>query len=74
MNPTHSSVPTVMESQGKISGHGKSWKIRKIPKVMENYKFERNLRSKFSHRNGSFQNCPVVNFCEKLRKSQPWKK
>ena len=28
-------VPTVMESQGKICGHGKSWKITKISKVME---------------------------------------
>ena len=55
-------VPTVMESHGKFCGHGKSWKITKILKVMEKYKFYPNSRSKYSQRYGSFQNCPVVNF------------
>ena len=70
-----------MESQGKSWKNEwswkvmeKSWKIRKILKVMENYKFDPISHSKYSHGNGGFQNCPVVNFHEELRKSQPWKK
>ena len=52
----------------------KSWKITKISKVMENYKFDPISNSKYSHGNGGFRNCPVVNFREKLKKSQPRKK
>ena len=62
-----SRVPTVIESQGKSLKN--VWKIRKIAE--ENYKFYPNSRLKYSHGNGGFQNCPVANFREKLRKSPP---
>ena len=46
-SPSTGRVPTVMESHGKICGHGKSWKI-KISKVMEKLKFYPNSCSKCS--------------------------
>ena len=44
----------------------KSWKIIKISKVMEKLRFYPSSRSKYSQRFGIFQNCPVMNLCEKF--------
>ena len=62
-------VPKIMESLGKICGHGKSWKITKISKVMEKQKICPNSHSKYSPRYGSFHNCPVLNFSRKISKN-----
>ena len=44
----------------------KSWKIKKMSKVMEKLKFYPNSRAKYSQRYGIFQNFPVMNSHKKF--------